>query len=370
MPARGANAGGPIAVCYGTRPQVIKVSALAGASPAPARELLLVDTGQHYDYELNALLYEQLGVPRPHLFLGVGSGSHAAQTAAIISRAAEAFTEHRPRAVLVVGDTNSTLGCALAAVQMRIPVVHVEAGLRAADAMMAEEINRRVVDEISTLLCAPSAGAEAQLHREQVTGTVVLTGDVGYDVLRRYAPLAPAPHLAPSWPLEPGAPFAFATLHRAELVDRPATLAPVLAALGDVGLPVVFAMHPRTRAALERHALADAIPPRVSVLPPLGYLEAVGCIRDAEVVITDSGGVQREAYWLGTPCVTVRGETEWEETLASGGNVLVPPERAVAELPGVVGVRRRASGGGGWSRDAFGDGGAAQQVWRAVDELL
>jgi hypothetical protein len=193
---------GPLALCYGTRPQTIKASVLVDVLGA-RWPLLTVDTGQHYDYALNALLYEQLGVRSPDVCLDVGSADHATQTAAILTRSAQLFAERRPWTVVVIGDTNSTLGCALAAAKLRIPVVHVEAGLRARDLMMAEEINRRVVDQISSVLCAPSAAAEAQLRGEQVPGVVVRTGDVARDVLARHAGDRPRASALPGWPLPP-----------------------------------------------------------------------------------------------------------------------------------------------------------------------
>ncbi len=323
-----------------------------------------MDTGQHYDYELNALQYEQMGVRRPHVYLEVGSGDHASQTAAILTRAGEVFGARRPWAVVVVGDTNSTLGCALAAAQQRIPVIHVEAGMRAADAMMAEEINRRVVDVVSTVLCAPSATAERRLALEHVSGTVVRTGDVARDVLARN--LDRVPHAADTagWPLPPRVAFVYATLHRAELTDHPARLRGVVAALGALGLPVILAAHPRTRGALQLLGLPGGAAPNIHLLPPLGYLQSVGCVRDAEIVVTDSGGVQREAYWLGTPCITVRAETEWQETVDLGANVLLPPERAEADLPAVVqGCLRQP---GAWDTGALGEGDAAERVRDAI----
>jgi UDP-N-acetylglucosamine 2-epimerase len=268
--------------------------------------------------------------------------------------------------VVVIGDTNSTLGCALAAAKMRIPVVHVEAGLRAADFMMAEEINRRLVDAISSVLCAPSAAAEARLRKEHVAGAVAVTGDIARDVLLRNAPRVGPIGEAPQWPLGRDEPFVFSTLHRAELTDDAAKIRGVVEALGSLGAPVIFAAHPRTRMALERHALLDRLPRSVHLLPPFGYLETLACIRDAMAVVTDSGGVQREAYWLGTPCVTVRDETEWEETVRLGANVLVSPLRAAEELARTVQThleRRRD----GWHRDAYGAGNAARLVRDAIE---
>jgi UDP-N-acetylglucosamine 2-epimerase len=347
---------------------VIKASLLIDALGERWR-VLTVDTGQHYDYELNAGLYDALGVRRPDHFLGVGSASHAEQTSATLTRAAEVFERERPAVVVVIGDTNSTLGCALAAAKMRIPVVHVEAGLRAADVLMAEDINRRLVDELAGLLCTPSSLATAELHARRVPGIVVQTGDVAYDVLLRNAGRAEAVRETAGWPADPDAPYIFATLHRAELTGNDEWMRGVLAGLSALELPVVFAVHPRTRCALEKESLRSVIGENVHLLPPLGYLDAVAAVRDALAVVTDSGGLQREAYWLGTPCITVRNETEWCETLELVANVLLPPARAREELPGLVRART-ASRRAGWRRTAYGSGDAARRVAEAVAEWV
>jgi UDP-GlcNAc3NAcA epimerase len=351
-----------IALCYGTRPQVIKASALRGPLDRLGA-VLAVDTGQHYDYELNALLYEQLGVRAPDVLLEVGSAGQAEQTAAILVRAEQAFLERRPRLVVVIGDTNSTLGCALAAGKLRVPVVHVEAGLRSRDALMAEEINRRMVDAFAAVLCAPSERAAARLRAERRDGIVSLTGDVAYDVLRAHlGRLPPAPAA--------GSPYCYATLHRAELTDRPEVLCQVLTALGGLDLPVVLPLHPRTRAVLEAAAPHLTRELGLDVVPPVGYLESLALTRAAAVVVTDSGGVQREAYWLGVPCVTLRRETEWEETVELGANLPLDPI-AVAGLGAAVETqRRRWAAGPTWDRTAYGDGTAAARIAAAVQPLL
>lgn len=355
----------PVAICYGTRPQVIKASLLIEAS-AQRWPLLTLDTGQHYDYELNQLFYEQLGVQRPDHFLEVGSGQHAVQTAAILTRAATAFEQARPSLVVVIGDTNSTLGCALAATQMRIPVVHVEAGLRAKDRAMAEEINRRVVDAVSDLLCAPSLSAATQLEIEHQPGTIAFTGDIAHDVLRRNVEKARPPQHEMLWPLAAGTPYAIATLHRAELTENPRTLHATISALRALSLPVVFPAHPRVRAAMA--ALGLTSDGTLHVISPLGYLEMIGALRDASIVITDSGGVQREAYWLGKPCITLRSETEWRETVTLGANVLVAPARAAKELPAAI-LAGLAATGGAWDRTAYGAGDAAIRITDAIESF-
>lgn len=356
-----------IALCYGTRPQVIKASVLRRALERNT-QVMAVDTGQHYDYELNQLLYEQLGVAPPDRFLETGSGSHAEQTASILTRTDALLRTERPRMVVVIGDTNSTLGCALAAVKARIPVVHVEAGLRAADGLMAEEINRRMVDAVSDVLCAPSAAAAELLRRERPGASIHQTGDVACDVLRRLEDTLPSPtDLLPEG-VQP--PFYYATLHRAELTDDAVRLRGVIETLAALDRPVVLPLHPRTRAALGVNGSLPQRRDNLFLIPATGYVESAGFARSATAVITDSGGVQREAYWLGTPCVTLRGETEWHETVAAGANLLVNPDDAPETLAGAIGRQCARWKGREWDCGAYGDGNAAGRVADAVNRWL
>jgi UDP-N-acetylglucosamine 2-epimerase len=340
---------------------VVKASVLLDALRA-RWPVIAIDTGQHYDFELNQLLYRQLDVPQPDHFLEVGSGEPVVQTAVVMTRTAEILRTRQPSAVIVIGDTTSTLGCALAANKEGIPLVHVEAGLRSNEPDLPEEANRRVVDVLAHLLCAPSAAAAERLRLERAPGEVVVTGDVARDVLARHLRIAPPP--------AGGQPFALATAHRAALTSDPAGLAALLSALGGLGLPVLLPLHPRTRDALQRFGLANAIPPTVTTSQPLGYLEMIAAVRDAVVVITDSGGLQREAYWLGTPCVTIRGETEWVETVAAGANALLPAHQAPAALAALVEQQRRRRTEAAWAADAYGDGTAAVRVADAVARML
>lgn len=356
---------GSLALCYGTRPQVIKASRVRRAL-ATLGDVLAVDTGQHYDYALNDLLYSQLGVAAPDVCLGVGSGSHAEQTAAILTGIEPLFRRERPRAVVVIGDTNSTLGCALAAAKLRIPVVHVEAGLRAADAGMAEEINRRAVDAIASLLCTPSADATVRMRREHPDAKTAQTGDVAHDVLR--GQLGSLPDVSALLPDGAMDGYAFATLHRAELTDTPDVLLGIFDALGRMPVPTVLALHPRTRAALDAAGHRELGGPRLRVVPAVGYLESVALAQRARLVVTDSGGVQREAYWLGVPCITVRTETEWTETVSLGANRLVAPAAAASCLGEAVAERLAAPRN--WDRTAYGDGAAAPKIAAAVAALL
>jgi UDP-GlcNAc3NAcA epimerase len=356
-----------IALCYGTRPQVIKASVLRSRLET-RYSVVAVDTGQHYDYELNALLYEQLGVRAPDAILEVGSAGHAEQTAAVLVRAEKVLQERRPQAVVVIGDTNSTLGCALAATKLRIPVVHVEAGLRADDALMPEEINRRVVDAISHVLCTPSARATRRVESERRDAIIAQTGDVAYDALMGQVDRLPAPPVPDA---DKSGPFCFATVHRAELTDRPAVLQGVLTALATLDRPVLLALHPRTRAALGAAGIEPPFGPGLTIVPPVGYLESLALARAAEMVFTDSGGLQREAYWMGTPCVTLRRETEWIETVEEGANIPIDPTGGARELAQAIGAHRlRWSNGRTWPRTAYGDGDAAERVASALAPLV
>ena len=348
----------PVALFFGTRPQVIKASVLRDALNA-VTSLVTVDTGQHYDYALHKIHYEQLGVAAPDVYLGVGSASHAEQTAAILVAAETWILAHKPRLAVVIGDTNSTLACALAAAKARVPVAHVEAGLRAADALMAEEINRRCVDVIAAQLFAPSRRAEEALQREGVPGEIHRVGDVAYDVLRHALERGPDSSTS-----VPKAPYIYVTLHRAELVGDQDLLSGVFNALGNLRQRVVFAVHPRTSSALERTGVKPG--KNIELRPPVGYLENLSLLRGAAAVITDSGGIQREAYWLGIPCVTVRVETEWVETIEAGANRLVDPA-APATLNDSVRAGLEA-GAPGWAKDAYGDGTAAERIAAILSE--
>jgi len=315
----------------GNRPQFIKSAPLSEALRNRGIDEVVLHTGQHYDRELSAVFFEELGLAEPDHQLDGGSGTHAEQTARMLPEIERVLLEEHPDGVVVYGDTNSTLAGALAAVKLHLPVVHVEAGLRSFDRTMPEEVNRVVVDAVSSVLLCPADGAVANLRREGRTEGVYQVGDVMYDASMRLAPLARerSTALADSG-IEPGG-YLLATVHR-EANVRPDALRQIAQGLSRLEEPVVFPAHPRTRAALEREDIE--LGTHVLLRPPLGYLDFAALASQARVVLTDSGGLQKEAYWYGVPCVTLRETTEWVETIEAGWNVLVgtDPDRLAAAV--------------------------------------
>ncbi len=344
----------------GTRPQLIKAAALSPALRALHDEIL-VDTGQHYDDQLAGAFYRELGLPAPDYGLGVGGGSHAEQTAAMLTGLESILQIRRPDAILIFGDTNSTLAGALVAAKSGVPLAHVEAGLRSFDRRMPEEVNRVVADHLSQWRFAPTPTAVENLRAEGITDGVVLVGDLMQDLAARVGrevatgeALAAVSRRLAGLELRRGG-YLFATVHRAEN-RQPAAMRSWASLLGRVARPdrsVVLAIHPGTRLALEREGIE--LPPSVRPVEPQGYRTSLTLQLHAAAVITDSGGIQREAAWLGVPCLVLRGTTEWVEAVAaSGGKMLVVgldadlAERALAELappdgaPGLARARAAA----------------------------
>lgn len=313
----------------GARPQFIKlgpiqraIDALNGSGAGPCIEELVVHTGQHYDQALSQRFFDELELHVPELNLGVGSGAHGAQTGEMLRRLEEVFCAERPDIVVVYGDTNSTLAGALAASKLHIPVAHVEAGLRSFNRRMPEEQNRVVTDHLSEVLFCPTDTAVRNLGNEGIHNGVFLTGDVTGDSVRFNVELARARSKALERLELVRGEYVLATIHRAENTDDADRLAAILAALEALArdMPVVFPAHPRTVKAMQQ---ASGSLDRVRVVEPLGYLAMLLLEEGARVIVTDSGGVQKEACLHGVPCVTVRDETEWVETVDSGWNILV-----------------------------------------------
>lgn len=328
-------------VCVvGARPNFMKIAPIMRAFDQ-AESLIhgyLVHTGQHYDEAMKHRFFEQLGIPQPHIDLEVGSGSHAVQTAEVMKRFEPVLDQVRPDAVLVVGDVNSTIACALVAVKKGIPVIHVEAGLRSFDRAMPEEINRVLTDQISDVLFTTEQEAEANLAREGIAaervhfvGNVMI--DTLYHNLEQAVPAAQTLAGLEKASLFDGAarPFGILTLHRPSNVDDSSTLTTLLETITDISamIPLVFPVHPRTLARIEaaglKHRLEQA---NIAVSPPLGYLELLGLMRAATLVLTDSGGIQEETTALGVPCVTLRENTERPVTVTEGTNTVVGTDGA------------------------------------------
>jgi UDP-N-acetylglucosamine 2-epimerase (non-hydrolysing) len=345
----------------------------AGPEPLPAR---LIHTGQHYDHSMKDAFFEQLGVPEPDVDLGVGSASHAVQTAEIMKRFEPVLDAERPAAVLVVGDVNSTIACALVAVKKGVPVVHVEAGLRSFDRGMPEEINRVLTDQISDLLFTTEADALDNLRREGIDASRVhFVGNVMIDTLRRNLERAESAartlaSIGNGELFQGDAGYGLVTLHRPSNVDDPLVLRHLLETLRGISgqLPLVFPMHPRTLARVRAAGLEELLDtPRIARLEPLGYLQMLGLMAGARLVLTDSGGIQEETTALGVPCVTLRENTERPITVTQGTNTVVGTDgRRIRQV-----VRETLEGGGKVGRvPELWDGRAAQRIREVMTAWL
>jgi UDP-N-acetylglucosamine 2-epimerase (non-hydrolysing)/UDP-GlcNAc3NAcA epimerase len=342
----------------GNRPQFVKAAAVSRRLREEFDELI-VHTGQHYDDELSRVFFDELGVPAPDRELGAGSGSNTAQTARILGALEPVLAELEPDLVLVYGDTNSTLAGALAGAQAGLPVGHVEAGMRSFDRAMPEELNRVLTDHASDLLLCSTETAVRNLEREAATGRVELVGDVMADVSLAFRDIAAErSSVLAELRIEPGSYLAV-TAHRAGNVDNREDLLRLVELLEALPGEVVLPLHPRTRARLEAANLARRAGKAVTLVPPLGYLDFLELVRHARAVLTDSGGVQKEAYLLGVPCVTLRESTEWVETVESGWNVVVGLDvPATLAALGRTPPRERPQ--------LYGGGRAAERVFRAI----
>jgi UDP-N-acetylglucosamine 2-epimerase (non-hydrolysing) len=321
----------------GARPNFMKVAPIVEAMKRREREFtpLVVHTGQHYDESMSEAFFRDLELPQPDVYLGVGSASHAAQTAAVMERFEPVVLRERPDWVLVVGDVNSTLACALVCVKLGVKVAHVEAGLRSRDRTMPEEINRLLTDQIADLLFTPSADADENLLAEGIPqGRIRLVGNVMIDSLRKYLPRAQQSTIREDLGLNEKS-YAVVTLHRPANVDNRETFARILGAMEEVAhrLPVVFPVHPRTRKTIAELGLAERMmESKVRLIEPLGYLDFLSLYSGARLVLTDSGGIQEETTVLGIPCLTLRENTERPITVTLGTNKVVgsDPEKIVA----------------------------------------
>ena len=351
-----------ILTVVGNRPQFIKAAAVSG----PLREHheeILVHTGQHHDAELSEVFFSELALAAPDRELGISGESNTSQTARMLAALEPLLREIAPDATLVYGDTNSTLAGALASAQARVPVIHIEAGMRSFDRSMPEELNRVLSDHMSDLLLCSSQAAAENLRAESVAGRVVLVGDVMVDLAMRAPGREATERTLAAHGLQ-GDAHLLLTAHRAGNVDDPARLDRLVNLITALPGPVVFPLHPRTRARLKEAEMLDQLERADGVIltEPLGYVEFGALLRTARAVLTDSGGVQKEAYLAGVPCVTLRPNTEWVETVASGWNTLVDLDTDAA-------LRALASPPPAEHPQLYGDGHAAERCVQAIGEL-
>jgi UDP-N-acetylglucosamine 2-epimerase len=388
-----------IATIVGARPQFIKAATVSRATQgfnkkgsssirrASKRRIkeILVHTGQHYDYLMDKIFFEELELPKPDYHLGVGSGSHGRQTGMMLERIEGVLQKEKPELVMVYGDTNSTLAGALAAAKLNIPVAHVEAGLRSFNRAMPEEINRLLTDHLSTFLFCPTQQAVRNLLKEGIKDggekVVKKAGDVMYDSILYYSELAKkrltilkdlglitpnSVRAIHELPLPQTPNYYLATLHRAENTDNPQRLKSILKALNEIGknTPVILPLHPRTKKMMNTyHLLPEA--KWIKLIDPVSYLDMLTLEKNAKAILTDSGGVQKEAYWFKVPCFTLREETEWVETVESGWNILVgtETERIVEEVS-------RKKKGEPPQKQTFGDGRASEKIVQIVSRYF
>ena len=330
-----------------------------GVNPPVVEEI--IHTGQHYDENMSDIFFRQMHIPKPAVNLNTGSGSHGEMTGRMLEKIEREIVTRKPDWVLVYGDTNSTLASALAAAKLHVPVAHVEAGLRSYNKRMPEEINRILTDHVSSLLLCPTHAAVANLANEGIIRGVHHIGDVMYDAILVFGEIAGVrSRILDSLDLETGK-YLLATVHRAENTDDPARLQGILSAFSAMKERVVFPIHPRTRARLDMGRWETATSP-ISFIAPVPYLDMVQLEKHARVILTDSGGVQKEAYFHGVPCVTLRDETEWVETVAAGWNQVVG-----ADAKKIIAAIHHAQAGK--NIDEYGQGRSSEQVLRFLFEM-
>ena len=344
----------------GARPQFIKLAPVSRELRNHADEII-VHTGQHYDSELSQTFFDQLHIPHPDYNLGIGSGTHGYQTGAMLQAIEPILLSELPDMVLVYGDTNSTLAGALAAVKLQIPLVHVEAGLRSYNRGMPEEINRVLTDHCADLLMCPTDTALRNLKKEGIETGAHLVGDVMYDALLYNKHLSRETHILDELSIKPGT-YMVATVHRASNTDAIENLQNIMEGLSRVKTPIIFPIHPRTRKVLEREGIPFA--DNIHLIAPIGYLEFLRLESQARLILTDSGGVQKEAYLLGIPCITLREETEWIETVEDGWNKLVGTNPdLIAQTAQTLHPEKN-------QKQHFGDGRASEKIVQIMREFM
>ena len=344
-----------LATIIGARPQFIKAATVSRIlKDYPSITEIIIHTGQHYDDNMSKVFFRQLQIPRPDYDLEVGSASHGKQTGLMLERIERVLLEEKPDWVLTYGDTNSTIAGALAAVKLHIPTAHVEAGLRSFNRKMPEEINRIATDHVSDLLFVPTQNAMELLDKEGLSEKAVFSGDVMYDSVLFYSELLNNTHKPPI--LDSIDTYFLATIHRPENTDNPQRLQNIFSAFSEVDLPVILPLHPRTRKLLDGVKYND----NVKIIDPVGYLQMLYLLKHSSKVLTDSGGLQKEAYFMRKPCLTLRDQSEWVETLEGNWNFIVAADKDLI-------LNKIRVGEYGPQTKAFGDGKAAQKI---VDRIL
>jgi UDP-GlcNAc3NAcA epimerase len=351
----------------GARPQFVKMAVVCRAiehvQTQEQIEHRIIHTGQHYDNQMSAVFFSELGIPDPSAHLGVGSGSHGEQTGEMLKRLESVLSQDRPDCVLLYGDTNSTLAGAIVCAKLHIPAAHIEAGLRSYNRRMPEEINRLVADQLSELLFCPTSEAMLNLQKEGMGDRAILSGDIMYDAALYYSQMAEARGGPIAQRFAPHS-FALATIHRAENTDDPRRLRAIFSALESIAsdsCQVVLPLHPRTLKCIEA---AGIQPGAITLLPPVSYLEMLLLESRARFIVTDSGGVQKEAYFVKVPCITTRDETEWVETLENGCNVLTG-----ADTQAILAAANNVASAGPWGTP-YGDGNSCGIILRTIAQKL
>lgn len=344
----------------GTRPQLVKVAPVSRALRKHVTEVL-VNTGQHYDYNMAGVFFEELNIPKPDYDLGIGSGTHGKQTGDMLAKIEEVIFQEKPDAMLVYGDTNSTLAGALAASKLHIPLIHIEAGLRSYNRKMPEEINRVLTDHVSTLLFAPTETAVTNLNKEGIVQNIINVGDVMYDAVLYNTTIAEKKYDLKQYGLREKE-YVLATIHRAENTDSKETLTAILKAFTKLDETVLLPLHPRTKNKLSEYGLTELLnnANNLQVMEPVSYLEMLFLEKHAKAIVTDSGGVQKEAYFSKVPCLTLRPETEWVETIEVGCNRLVNP--LTEDLTKIIQEFNPTD----YSKQLYGDGHASEKIAQEI----
>jgi UDP-GlcNAc3NAcA epimerase len=356
-----------VTIVLGTRPQIIKSAPVYHALASSGFDCDIINTSQHYDYQMNKVFFKELDLPDPSADLNVGAGTPSEQISAIIGGAGRLFAASKPDLAISPGDTNSALAAGVAATKSGVPLAHLESGCRSNDFRMAEEVNRRILDHMSQVLLCPTAGCVKNVKSEKVLArSVTNVGDTMYDSLLKFVPSIKDHDAASTNGFHEGE-YAFMTLHRAETVDDPASLRSVLGGVGSLGVPIAFSVHPRTRERMKSFGVPAGR--NVTLLEPLPYVETLSMVSRSKFVITDSGGLQKEAYWLEKPVLITRNETEWVEIVKAGAAFLTgtKAERIRAESKRIPRVKKSSFAA---TERIFGRGRASENVVRAVNKFL